>query len=478
MLIPPATATGHAPARTHALKGPTIQAALFISFGVSLGFWLIAGYQLTGRMREVETAATTINSRYVKAQDLLSRVETEVLLGSTLLRDALLASGLGTEAVDRKRLESTYAAAHDAIQAYVPLIDSPAEREGISTLSREVDRFRLAMLAVFDTRAGDQPAVSRALLQQRVMPRREVVLRISEQVQSLNRSTFVAQTQATADVYRVAQRHALQQLGIALAANLAIAILAGAYAGRLERRLHRQRARDLAMTNDLHRLSGQIVNAQEDERRMIARELHDEVGQTLAAIRVELAYVERHDTDPLTTARHLEDLRHITERALHSIRDLSHLLHPAILDDLGLIAALQSLATSVGERHKLTITLHHERMNDRLAPALETAVYRIVQEAFTNVVKHAQATTCRVTVRRKDDELRLVVVDNGVGFALTPRDGDAGHRGIGLIGMRERAALLGGTLHVASSPGRGTTLTIEFPIRKDDVNAPHANLPR
>ncbi|OYW04562.1 MAG: hypothetical protein B7X11_02785, partial [Acidobacteria bacterium 37-65-4] len=260
------------------LAGPTIRAAWLAGFGLTLGLWLFAGYHLTRRMADVESQTTAINARYVRAQDLLSAVRARLLLGSVLVRDALLDPRPTETSGYRQHFEETYRAADGALRRYVPVVDSPAERDGIAGLRREIDHFRLTMLAVLGTDKRQWPAQSRLLLQQQVIPRREMAISILEKLQGLNRSAYVAQSQATAAVYRQAQRDAWRQLGLALAASLAIGLWAALYAGRLETRLRRQRVRDLQITNDLQRLSAKLVSAQEDERRMIARELHDEVG--------------------------------------------------------------------------------------------------------------------------------------------------------------------------------------------------------
>lgn len=447
------------------LAGPTIKAALLAGFGLTLGLWLFAGYRLTERMTDLESQAKSINARYVRAQDLLSTVRARVLVGSVLVRDALLDPSPTAADGYRKRFEDTYRAADRALQRYVPVLDSPAERDGIAGLRREIDGFRQAMLAVLGTDRRQWPRQSRLLLQQRVVPRRELVIRISEQVQALNRGAFVAQSQATAAIYRQAQRDASRQLGVALAASLAIGLWAGLYAGRLETRLRRQRARDLQITNDLHRLSAKLVSAQEDERRMIARELHDEVGQALAAIRVELAFAQNADGAPSTVTARLDEVRAITEGALHTIRDLSHLLHPALLDELGLVAALESLARGFERRHGVTVKMAHHNMDQRLGSELETSIYRIVQEALNNVAKHAHATTCRLSLVRQPDTVLVNIQDNGAGFVWPSGNGLASS-GLGLIGIRERAEQIGGTLRMETAPGRGTRLLVELPVRQ------------
>jgi signal transduction histidine kinase len=456
--------------------GLTIKAALLLGFGLTLGFWLVTGYQLNQRFSDVEAAATAFNTRYLRAQETLREIDSQVRTGSVLLRDALLSADPASTDLDRASIEGTYAAATTALQEYVPVVDSTAERDGIARLRRELDGFRAGMLAVLDRRDPDTTS-ARRLLQQRVVPQRDGALRQSARSQTVNREAFVAQTLATAQVYRAAQRSGWQQLGLALAANITIGVWALVYAGRLENSLRRQRARDLELTSDLHRLSAKIVSAQEDERRMIARELHDEVGQTLAAIRVELAFAQRPDADASAIASRLDDVRTITEGALHTIRDLSHLLHPAMLDDLGLIAALESLAASFSSRQGVKVEFRHSNMDTRFSTDLETAVYRIVQEALSNVAKHARARTCRVSITRTRSLVRLAIEDDGSGFAAAP-GGDAARSGLGLIGVRERATLLGGTLNVVTASGEGTRLYVDLPIRKESDDGVSANLPR
>jgi signal transduction histidine kinase len=458
------------------LSRPTIRAALCLGFGLTLGLWFVAGYRLTERMSRVGAQATAINARYMRAQDLLSTARTQILLGSVIVRDALLDPDPASITGYRQHFNDTYAAAGEALAEYVPVLDSPNERHGIEDLGREIDAFHQAMLGVLDSDRRQWARQSRLLLQERVAPKRDVVIRVSEQVQALNRGAFVSQHEATSAIYQDAQRQAWIQLGLALAASLAIGAWAAVYAGRLEARLRRQRARALQMTSDLHRLSGKIVSAQEDERRMIARELHDEVGQALTAIRVELSFAQRGAEMPPAVAERLKDVRAITEGALHTIRDLSHLLHPSLLDDLGLTAALESLLAGFGRRHGLQVEVLHDHMEHRLAPELETAVYRVVQEALNNVAKHAQASACRVYLQGLPHTVLVTVEDDGSGFAADPVNGTTTH-GLGLIGIRERAAQLGGSMRVDSAPGRGTRLTVELPARTRDAPGVDADAP-
>ncbi len=438
-----------------------IRAALFLGFGLIVGIWLFAGYYFTRRIADGERQSAAINARYRHAQESLSTVRSQVLLASVYVRDALLDPDPTTASDYRRRLEDSYKTVDSALQQYVPVLDSDAERDQVTRLRGEINDFRLTMLDVLATDATRWPTEARTLLRTRVMPKRELVIDLSEQAQALNRGAFIQQQSAVADVYATTQRRTWQSLGVALAMSFGIAWLATLYAGRLEDRLRRQRAKDAQNTRDLQHLSAKLLNAQEEERKNIARELHDEVGQALTAMKVELALAQRAIDGSGGAANALEDARSIADGILHTVRDLSRLLHPALLDDLGLAAATEWYVTGFGRRHGLRADVLHDRMDERLAPDTEAAAYRIIQEALTNVAKHAKATRCRVYLQRLTNTLLVTIEDDGVGFdAADTRSADGG---LGLVSIRERVAQLGGTLRLESGPASGTRLTVEVP---------------
>jgi len=447
-----------------------MRAAVFAGFGLVAGIWLFAGYYFSGRMAELEERSTAINARYTRAQDLLTTVRGQVLMGSIYVRDALLDPNPATADEYRRQLEESYRTADEALQGYVPVVDVPGERLRIARLRREIDEFRKTLLEVLSTDPGAWQVEARQLLRRRIMPKREGVMHISEEVQALNRSAFVQQQLDIATLYRATQRRVWQTVGLALAASIAIALVATMYASRLEQRLQRQRLRDAETTRDLQRLSSQLLTAQEEERRSIARELHDEVGQVLTAIKVELAVAERAVGAAGGDTVALRNVRGIADGALHTVRDLSRLLHPAMLDDLGLAPAIDWYLKGFGRRHGLKIELLQDSVQ-RLTAETEAAVYRIVQEALTNVAKHAQATTVRVFLQRLTNTLLVTIEDDGIGFRPEEVSEPGTTRGIGLVGIRERVMQLRGDLRLESAPGKGTRLTVEVPARAREEEA-------
>jgi two-component system sensor histidine kinase UhpB len=179
--------------------------------------------------------------------------------------------------------------------------------------------------------------------------------------------------------------------------------------------------------------------------------------------------------DATASAHVLRDAQSITDGAVNTVRDLSHLLHPALLDDLGLAAALEWYLQPFGRRHGIRVALTHHGMDVRLRPEVEIAAFRIVQEALTNVAKHACATSCNVSLQRLDRTLQITIEDDGAGFDLATVEAPGAHRGLGLLGLRERVWQLLGAIHVESAPGRGTTIRVELPVHEstsDPATAP------
>jgi two-component system, NarL family, sensor histidine kinase DevS len=203
-----------------------------------------------------------------------------------------------------------------------------------------------------------------------------------------------------------------------------------------------------------------VVEAQELERRRLARELHDETGQALTSILLGLKALEERTGDEASRAA-AEDLRELVVSTLQDVRRLAVELRPTALDDFGLVAALERLTSSFSEQTGISVDFQTALADERLPPEIETALYRIVQESLTNVVKHATARRVSILLARREGAVKAVVEDDGRGFDPAELAGD----GFGLVGMRERLALLGGRLEVESRPDAGTTIAAEVPIR-------------
>lgn len=211
------------------------------------------------------------------------------------------------------------------------------------------------------------------------------------------------------------------------------------------------------------RFIGQIIAAQEEERRRIARELHDETGQSLAAVLVGIMSL----IDEVSEAGAREKLGQLlftTSAAIEEVRRMARGLRPSVLDDQGLKAAIEVYAAEYTERHQVQTEVHMAGLEEsRLPPLIETTLYRVVQEALTNVARHSGATTVSVIIERRDGQVCTIVEDDGCGF--DPAAADAGSPGLGLEGIRERIGLLGGTFEIESRMGR-STLYLKIPLAR------------
>jgi two-component system sensor histidine kinase UhpB len=215
----------------------------------------------------------------------------------------------------------------------------------------------------------------------------------------------------------------------------------------------------------LQKMSEQVLVAQEDERKRIARELHDETAQALTTLLIRLKILERARTAPEMRGQ-IDELRELTAETLEAVRKLAVELRPATLDDLGLVAALESYTEAYASRMPLRVTFDARGFDDleqRLPPQVELVLYRVVQEALTNTAKHAAADVVEVELRRGLGEVLARVADDGVGFDVEEMM-RLRERGLGLFGMQERLALVNGQLVIDSQPGGGTRVEARVPV--------------
>ena len=215
-------------------------------------------------------------------------------------------------------------------------------------------------------------------------------------------------------------------------------------------------------------LAGRVREAEEDERRRLARELHDDFGQRLTALRMKLQ-LSRLRPDQRTAA--IDDCVAISEELLHDVRAFARGLRPPLLDEVGLGPALQALIDAHVDRSALIVTVGVPEWLPRLPPPIELAVYRVVQEALANSLRHAAASRLSLAARHDGGELSVWLIDDGRGFDPRKAAGAAPGQHLGLVSMRERAAFAGGRLDVESAPGRGTTICLRIPL----ASAPASN---
>jgi signal transduction histidine kinase len=443
--------------------GWTIRGTLYVGFSLVFVLWLASGLDLARRVALVEERTSALSARSAAADQQLSTVRVRVLVASVYLRDALLDVRPNAGGYYRDQLGQSRTAIDQALKAYVPVAPLPAERESIEQLRSEVDAFWAMVLPVFELDVASHASEVRNLLRDQVIPKRQIILQISDRIQDLDRRAVAREQEEIHRLYAGMRRQVLVTSGMALVAGLVVAWVVTRSAGRLEWRIQEQLLKDAANTRDLQRLSAKLVSAQEDERRTIARELHDEVGQALTAIKVELSIAGKRAALTEREGAAFQEARRLTDRGLQVVRDLSQLLHPAMLDDLGLPEAIAWYLDGFSARTGIRADLVQDRMDERLAVEIETCLYRIVQEALTNVARHAEARHCRVYVQRLAHTVLLTVEDDGKGFPADQPGAAGRKRGLGLLGIEERVSGFRGSLRIETAPGEGTRLTVELP---------------
>jgi signal transduction histidine kinase len=439
---------------------PSVRAALRAGFAIVFGLWLLWGYQLVRSLQQIEQNVASAHDSYVRGETILSKVRTNVLLGSIYLRDALIDGASARRATYRDELTRLRSEVDQLLTSYVPAVSSPVERDHWARLQVELGDYWGSRDIAFSEQART-PDQAAALLRSRVVPRRDTVLQILDQLGALQVVANQRHQEDTDLLYRQVRTRLLSMGAGTLIVALFVAVMASGHVSRLQRQIERQRRIEQRTREDLERLSARLVDVQEQERRALARELHDEVGQALTAVKMDIGIALRADVDP-RVRKALEDARDISETTLRSVRDMSQLLHPSVLDDFGLPATLTTYLRNFSQRTGIRAQLA-ETMDARLAPAIEVCVYRIVQEALSNVAQHSGATACTVSLNAGGGLVRLVVEDNGRGIGSGANGAIAGP-GLGLIGMRERAQALGGSFAIAGRAGGGTTLTVAVPF--------------
>ena len=450
-------------------RGSTIRTVLVYGFIVIFGLWFVSTYALVQRVSEAERQSSAITARFTTGEELLFTMRAQVLLSSVYVRDAALDTRPDATSFYREQVRAARADVERAAERYLPAVDSSIEHEHWARFQTELQDYWTSLAPVLTGEVIGTPTDAYAFLRREVLPRRDLIVRLSDDLRVLNQDALEQQQADIARLHQALRQRLWWTSGIAVAFALAIALFAARYAGRLEGRIREQHQQERRHKRELQRLSAELVHAQENERRTIGRDLHDEIGQALMTIKLDLGAIERSGQVSGGAAHALAEARSTTDHAVQSVRDLSQLLHPAMLDQFGLVVTLEAYVRSFSQRTGIQTDLVQDRMEGRVASELEIAVYRVVQEALTNVSKHAQATSCRVYLHRLPYSLLVTVEDDGTGFDRGRLDGTNERPGVGLVGVRERVSRLGGTFRLDTHVGKGTRLTIELPTASDET---------
>jgi signal transduction histidine kinase len=447
----------------------SIHKVLIAGFAIVFGLWFVSGYDLIRRLQVVEQRGAVEYQAALEGQRLLTTVRTNVLLGSIYLRDAIIDNRSMNAEYYRKQLDGIRGEVERLLPGYVQEVTSPEARETWSHLQAELDVFWKSRDLALSPGAPLATSEAASVLRGRVVPTRNTILQIIDRLSELQVLSEQRHEAEMSTLYGELRQRLLLSGALAIFFGLLVAVLATHHVGRLERQIDTKRAEERLSRQELERLSARLVTVQEEERRSIARELHDEVGQALTAIKMDVAVALRA-VDGLRgienggrIASWLEDARALADSTLQNVRDLSQLLHPSTLDDFGLPETLRTHLRSFSKRTGVQTEFIQSGMHERASPDVEVCVYRIVQEALTNVARHSGARNVVVKLSRSGAGLDVTVEDDGQGLPGSS-SGVSATRGLGVIGMRERAQSLGGVFAMEAGLHGGTRVAVHLPV--------------
>lgn len=411
-----------------------------------------AGLDAVRVLRSIESRNDAIRGEFLARNRLLNQIRSDVYLSGTYMRDYLLEpsaaeAGAHKASLDRVRGETEAALAECARRL------SPSEEAPYHVLRSDLDEYWRVLEPALRWDASERRARGYKFLRDEVLPRRMVMVGIADQIARVNEQQLNADHLQVAGLFNGFRLRLTATAVVTLGLGLALAGMSMARILRLERE-------SIEASHGLKELSARLVQAQENERRAISRELHDEVGQQLSALLVGLSNLSA--AIPPSAAAELEPqvagIRDLAQNCVRVVRNMALLLRPSMLDDLGLTPALEWQAREVSRTYGIRVNVAADKAPDDLPEAHKTCIYRIVQEALHNCVRHAGASAVRITVEEGPAEVHLLVQDDGRGFRPDVE------KGLGLAGIEERVNHLGGTLRIDSHAGRGTLLAITLPL--------------
>jgi signal transduction histidine kinase len=346
-----------------------------------------------------------------------------------------------------------------ALQAYGQQVNS-AERTQYSALTTELSRYWQVLGPILRWNASERHERGYTFLRDDVFPRRAAMLEIASRIADFNEQQLNAGNERVVSLLVKFQT----RLGLTLLASLALGLGMAVFSTRkilkLEANSELRFQEVVEARTQLTNLSAKLVQAQEGERRALSRELHDEVGQALSAVLVELRNLSLKPAvqSSADSRGNVEVIKGLVEGTVRVVRNMALLLRPSMLDDLGLIPALRWQAREVSKRTSMDVNVVAELASDDFPDEYKTCLYRVVQEALHNCSRHSQATTVRIRVQQQTDKLLLVIQDDGKGFDVKQA------KGLGLLGIEERVGRLRGKCEIHSGRGTGTILAIELPL--------------
>jgi signal transduction histidine kinase len=445
-------------------RGTEVLAVAFAALLLVLGVSAFAEWRSA---RNTQDRVINLHNAHMQADDALDAIRSNIYLFGILTRDYLLDQSPESSEQYLGQFESIRRDTETRLEGLGRSTPEQEQKIALQQLRLEFRAYSDVTEAILGWTLAEKRSRGAEILRQRLRRRTEL-FRLTGQVEQLVTANFERQR----DQITRSDREFRLSFGwitfIALLLGLAISGIT------LTRMMSLERGSRTA-ASELRSLSTQLRTTQEQERKYLARELHDQVGQLLTAIRMDLSSIGRFQSDPDgRLALQIARAKTNVEQTLRVIRNIAMLLRPSMLDDLGLTPALSWLIKEVSRSSEIEIEANIDPAGDTLPEAHRTCLYRVVQEALTNASRHSEARLVQVTLKAGPDWISATIADDGRGFDLQSIKA----RGLGLLGMEERVRELGGAIDVQSSPGRGTRIQIRLPRTQEPKAQDAENIDR
>jgi signal transduction histidine kinase len=442
------------------MKPRSLLVPLALGFGTLVVLIAILGIGAIRRARAIYDEMENTQDAYLQSEAARRDIATDMYLSGILVRDYLLDPSPQNAPQHRQQLleiRSSLQQRLDQLPQQLGDVKSPS----LPRLQSEVQSYWDSLDPIFDWTPQEKADRSWYFLRHKVFPHRQAVVDLAHEMAKLNQENLARERQRNRESQRVLHRFLNGIMGFALGLGIMVALLTTYRVAHLEKQHQEQRTQIEQAQDDLRRLSQSLVQAQETERKSLSRELHDEVGQMLTALKMQLGNLEALKRSDLTAfSERLEEAKRVNSDAMIAIHDLAMGLRPSMLDDLGLEPALKWQGREFSRHTGVPAVVEVRGALEDLSDAQRTCIYRVVQETLTNCARHASAKNVLVSVDGDANRVHLLVRDDGLGFDSGNRE----KRGLGLIGIEERVHALQGKVTIMSVPKKGTTVEVNIPI--------------
>jgi signal transduction histidine kinase len=428
---------------------------LLAGFGGLLALSAAAGIEALKTLQSIHAEEQAARSAFLARSQALLEFREGLDAWGTGVQEYFLGNA---ESGAADRIGKVVVQIRTALDGWPP--DRDPQEEQLLALLRSVllDQNQAVTDALAEDHSGDAARMTR-YLHDEVLPRHVRVIETTEKIALWDNHYFSGLDAQLLEQFSTLRGRLTRLLVVMLGSGFLLALASIVYILGQDKEARVRYAELRESRARLSDLSARLLEAQEEERRSISRELHDEVGQSLGALLVDVGRLAASISPEDTGARErLSRVKALAEGSVNSVRNMALLLRPSMLDDLGLVAALEWLAREVSRRGEMEVEVEAQGVSPQLPEEYKTCIYRVVQEALNNAQRHSGGGNARVRVEQSGREIAITVRDDGHGF-------DPGRtRGLGLLGMEERVARLKGVLRVESAPGAGTTIEAHLPI--------------